>query len=311
MRTLLFFVVLSVFQLGFSQKEANNWYFGRKAGITFNTNPPSELINGKFDWWFGSASISDANGKFLFCTDGETVWFDSLGIQKIMKNGKGIKGLKNANQPAIIVPRPDSAHIYYIFTVGYGINDTNGLNYSEVNMNLNGGKGAVVSNRKNIKLLYRTNGKISAVQHSNGRDYWVIASKYKSDSLFSFKITNTGVSNTPIINKTGLKFSKDSLFTQGALKISPDGKKIAISTLFCDSAVIGNFDASTGKISNLWTFHINDGFGVEFSPRTKYLYLDCIKHFIRGGFSYRVLQFDLSANSQSAFISSQITVDSN
>src|SRR6478609_4152491 len=66
---LLFLLLISEFmgcQLAFAQKEGNNWYFGYKAGLSFNTNPPQVLFNGQNEGKIGNASISDKNGNLLF-----------------------------------------------------------------------------------------------------------------------------------------------------------------------------------------------------------------------------------------------------
>jgi hypothetical protein len=58
-------------------KEANNWYFGYKAAITFNQgSPPVALTDSEMSTWTsqGTASISDSLGNLQFYTDGRYVW---------------------------------------------------------------------------------------------------------------------------------------------------------------------------------------------------------------------------------------------
>ena len=73
----------------FSQKEANNWYFGQKAGITFNSGAPVALTNGQLQTLEGCSSISDASGNLLFYTDGIKVWNRN---HVVMTNGTNLKG---------------------------------------------------------------------------------------------------------------------------------------------------------------------------------------------------------------------------
>ena len=61
--TILFFFLISYFL--HAQKEANNWYFGYNAGITFSTNPPTTISGGMLYTIEGCASISDNNGILL------------------------------------------------------------------------------------------------------------------------------------------------------------------------------------------------------------------------------------------------------
>lgn len=138
----------------YAQREAGIWYFGYEAGINFNSGSPVALTNGKLRTKEGCATISDANGKLLFYTDGSTVYNAN---HQTMPNGTGLLGHSSSTQSAIIVPNPSNPSIYYIFTVDQpddknadsdstndkddGKND--GLNYSEVNMNLQGGLGDI------------------------------------------------------------------------------------------------------------------------------------------------------------------------
>lgn len=68
----------------YGQGEANNWYFGQNAGLSFNTTPPTALIDGQIDTLEGCTTISDATGQLLFYTDGITVWDR---FHNVMQNG--------------------------------------------------------------------------------------------------------------------------------------------------------------------------------------------------------------------------------
>jgi len=180
----------------FGQGEANNWYFGQNAGISFNTTPPSVLTNGQVNTLEGCTTISDPTGNLLFYTDGITVWNR---FHSIMPNGQDLKGDPSSTSSALIVPQPNTPNIYIIFTVdephhfnadndatttdGDGVND--GFMYSIVDISLNGGNGDVVSGQKNIPLitydtsntqesLYKCSEKITAVKSDDCDSFWVI-----------------------------------------------------------------------------------------------------------------------------------------
>ena len=93
----------------------------------------------------GCASISDTEGNLLFYTDGITVHTKN---HTIMENGTELKGDPSSTHSAIIIPKPGTTTVYYIFTVdaltlnGGGVD---GLQYSEVDMSFNGGLGKVTS----------------------------------------------------------------------------------------------------------------------------------------------------------------------
>lgn len=181
----------------FGQGEANNWYFGREAGVTFNTSPPSALTNGQLDTNEGCSSISDTNGSLLFYTDGRNVWNRN---HRLMANadydgGTGLLGDPSSTSSGLIIPHPTRPEFYYIFTVDEPHHDNaaafpnqgpadqngrptpdgeytdgsgtipqaddgfnNGFNYSLVDLTLNGGLGDVVTSEKNVPLItYNTN----------------------------------------------------------------------------------------------------------------------------------------------------------
>ena len=150
MKKLLFFSLLlfgCVLNLQ-AQGEAANWYFGSRAGLNFNTSPPTPLTDGALETLEGCATISDSAGNLLFYTNGTLVWNRD---HQVMPNGTGLLGEDTSTQSAIIVPNPQEPNLYYIFTVDGlfpGENDPSalrGLNYSTVNMDLDGGLGDIVT----------------------------------------------------------------------------------------------------------------------------------------------------------------------
>ena len=151
----------------FAQKEANVWHFGEHAIVNFNdTSPKAFLFGSGLNTREGCATICDkTTGALLFYTDGTTVWDTT----DQMLNGDALKGHFSSTQSAVIVPQPGNDSIYFIFTVDYR-GSNNGLNYSEVNMKLNNGLGAVTSN-KNIALLDSSTEKITAIYHQKAAIY--------------------------------------------------------------------------------------------------------------------------------------------
>ena len=124
----------------FAQKQGNIWYFGFKAGVDFNSGNPIGISDGAMSTEEGCASISDANGDLLFYTDGDTVYNRN---HNVMPNGHGLLGNISSSQSAIIIKKPNSDSLYYIFTVDGWTGNNGGLNYSVVDMVLDGGNGDV------------------------------------------------------------------------------------------------------------------------------------------------------------------------
>ena len=139
-------IALAISMVGIAQKEANVWYFGEYAGLDFNTGQP-QVLNGMFISYRSCASISDSAGIFLFATNGEKIWNRN---KQVMQNGDNLKGDDFAAQGVVIVQKPGSKNLYYVFTVPDFSNFMPpGLYYSVVDMDLDGGLGAV-TDEKNI-----------------------------------------------------------------------------------------------------------------------------------------------------------------
>lgn len=190
-RSFLIIILFNFTIVGFSQGEANNWYFGQNAGISFNSSPPTVLFDGQINTNEGCSSISDPNGELLFYTDGRTVWDAN---HNIMSNanyfaGSGLYGDPSSTSSGLIVPHPTDADLYFIFTVDEPHHDNafaypnqgpanpdgspannysdvpthavpqdddgfnNGLAYSIVDMTLNNGLGDIVNTQKNVELI--------------------------------------------------------------------------------------------------------------------------------------------------------------
>ncbi len=305
---LLVTFVMVFSQLVFAQNEANIWYFGGNAGLDFNTKAPSAIVDGKLNSWEGAASMCNSSGRLLFYTDGVTIW-DST--HNVMPNGIGLKGNQSSTQVALIVPKPFSPNIYYLFIsqeCTEAKKSTGGFFYSEVDMNLNFGKGDVVAKSKNTLITSQVSEKLCSVKHSNGKDYWIVIYKINSDTMFAYRITEFGIDFKPVISKTGVKITANSQYggTIGQMKISPNGKKIGVSN-FSDSTVanlVGDFNAFNGKVNNLIPFKCKFSYGLEFSPDSRYFYITEL-------YTKKLIQFDATATSQLRLIGSKKNITTN
>ncbi len=258
--------------VGFTQNEANIWYFGRNAGLDFNSGAPVALNDGRINTFEGCASIANANGELLFYTNGTNVWNRN---HQIMSNGSDLNGHWSATNAAIIVPKPSDPNIYYIFTLDERGN-SNGLQYSEVDMTLNSGLGDITSH-KNIPLERRVTEKITAVKVKNEDAFWVVAHRWNSSDFISYKVTSTGVIHTPVVSATGSYLGGFNTNAMGAIKISPNGTKLAVANLGLWEAQLFDFDNATGIVSNPLTIldfpTESTTYGVEFSPNSNLLYI--------------------------------------
>lgn len=238
--------------------------------------------------------------------------------------GTGLFGDPSSTQSGIIIPNPANPNLYYIFTVDEphhqnaavypnqftGIYEpggetipggddgfNNGFNYSVVDMSITGANGSIGDViTRNVHLVtynpdpageeikFKCSEKITAVRIRNGGGYWVIT--HFIDKFYAFKIDPTGVNSTPVVSQLNpvVPISGYRRNAIGQIKVSPNGKKIAIAHVQITETTGGaqtggalylyDFDNSTGIVSNGQAIVTNSScYGVEFSAETKKLYV--------------------------------------
>ena len=234
----LTFILLSA--TGFAQGEANNWYFGNNAGITFLPDGTATgLNNGNLITNEGCSSISDAQGNLLFYTDGRNVW-DRNHLKMPNGNynaGTGLLGDPSSTQSAIIVPKKGDPNVYYIFTVDEPHHDNanvfpnqftgvytdqggtvpdaddgfnNGFNYSIVDLSVTGFNGSIgnVTTRNVHLLTYDPLIQDQAKYKCSEKTTAVKTADgtgywvitHFIDKFYAFKVDGTGVNSTPVVS---------------------------------------------------------------------------------------------------------------
>ena len=335
-KSVLIFITLLSVALTFAQQEASFWYFGQNAGLQFDagTGSVTAITNGQLSTLEGCTSISDTNGNLLFYSDGRTIWNANHAPMANASEflGTGLKGDDSSTSSGLIVPKPQDPNLYYIFTVdephhfnsasfptevdGDGVND--GLQYSLVDITLNGGLGDVVDTEKNIPLTtydvtnpdevdYKCSEKITAVKADDCSSFWVIT--HFVDKFYAFKVDINGVNTTPVISTVGptVPVSGYRRNALGYIKASPDGSKLAVahfgfSTVTAGDAAGGvylfDFDNDTGIISNsveLYGPQNGDSpYGVEFSAENRKVYAS-VGEGIQGNGASTIFQWDLES----------------
>lgn len=315
---LLLILCLRSTQPAFSQKEANVWYFGNHAGLDFNTGEP-RVLTGMTIGVGSCASISDSDGNFLFATNGRNIWNRD---KEVMPNGDNIKGHPAASQAELIVPKPGSENIYYVFTTAHGDGDPwdYGLYYSVVDMALDGGLGDVTA-EKNILLTdaYDAAEKIVGVRKEGSQDIWVITRKFYEDGFAAFLLSPSGINTTAVFSPS---VDRRHEREEGNIKISHDKKRLAaayrtdLGTSEKPDVEICNFNALTGEVELLYVInYINDTgcyayepWGVEFSPDSKWLYLSFYSECSNSN-HVSLLQYDMRYYEDSAlFVDTKVLI---
>ncbi len=295
----------------FSQKEANIWYFGENAGLDFSTNPPTALTDGQLNTTEGCSSFSDVNGNLLFYSDGISVYNKNHQLMTYTNGdlANNLEGNPSSTQSGMIIPKPGSSDIYYLFTIGTDFVPPNiianpGFNYYEVDLSKNSGLGEITNGPINLAIDPLTNfdqsaswsEKVTAVKGKDCNTFWVLS--FVNDTFYAYKVNEFGVDVNNVV-LSPVNFSDSD--KRGYLQVSPDGTKIAfadyndVQNSFNGSLVLFDFDSETGLVNPTSSeVLINVGsqespYGVAFSQQSNKLYTSVYD----GGFN--VYQFDLES----------------
>ena len=280
MKTFLLIVLQCCLFISFAQKQADHWQFGTGVGLQFNGNASPTVVTGAITSTLGSSAIANNNGNLLFYTDGSVVYNQ---FHLTMPNGTGLSGV-NSDQ-SLILKQPGNSNLYFVFTVSSGPS-LPGLRYSVIDMNLASGTGSVIT--KNMALYTGTvSSKIAAARHCNGTDYWILVCV--ANSVQAYSLTSVGTGSLPVVST----FTNAYLgTTRGQLKVSPNGKRIGITSMDYNatqnlasnqSVWLGEFDNLSGIASNLQSYFVGTNlcvsgggcqvYGQEFSADgTKFYY---------------------------------------
>ncbi len=324
MKNFIAILLLFCTSIIFGQGEANFWYFGENAGLDFNSGSPVP-ITGSLNTREGCSSFSDVYGNLLFYSDGTTVWNK---LHNPMPNGTGLKGNASSTQSAMIIPKPGSTSINYIFTVGAKVAGGEfGFNYYTIDMNADAGLGDVISGPVDLsggKSELWTE-KVAAVKGSECQTFWVIS--FAVNEFYAYKVSSSGVSSIP--KKSMVSFSATD--RRGYLKISPDGSKIAVAHMTNTingqstpgSFLLYDFNNLTGEVTNQRNLPLNaptdKPYGVEFSSNSQKVYVTASNDFYSEVYSEynnplnhssTLYQFNLSSPAIADIIASKKIIDS-
>lgn len=294
-----------------AQGENNHWCFGYQGGgLSFTPAGPVARSSGSVLGSEAHATVSDAWGNLLFYTDGQTI-FDqrhqpmpgscpTCGPQPFRQLGHA-----SALQGSLIVQRPGTARSYYLFTTDALENQyANGLRYSEIDLGLRGGLGAVTATQ-NVRLptptlSSRAGEGVAGVQHANRRDVWVVAHAEQSDELYAFLVTPAGVASVPVVSHWNVVGLGGAM-----LQFAPHGRQAAIS-IGLNKLTLLDFDAATGRFSNPVRLDTtaavpgNAAYGLAYSPDGSKLY----QYTQFEGLT----QYDLQAGSAAAIRRSRVSI---
>lgn len=288
-----------------AQNEFSKWYFGTYAGLDFSTSPPTALTNGTMIAPEGCATVSDAAGNLLFYTEGSQI-FNSAHL--VMANGSGLNGDPSSSQAAVVIKKPGSSNLFYVFTTNQNL----GAYYSVVDISLAAGMGSVTI--KNNLLHSSSTEKQVSVRHCNGTDAWIVGHEKGTNTFWSYLLTTTGVNTNPVLSSIGTTLSGVDYPQIGQLKVSPNGKLLA-TTVYSNSTPFSlgdrgfylfNFEPATGAVSNSLTLlNTTQGiypYGIEFSPDGSKLYGTSLSN--TTSTKAQIYQWDVCQTSTAAIVNS-------
>lgn len=267
------------------QPQNNVWVFGKRTGWDFSQIPPAVIptalpvypYNNRLGNY--SACVSDAQGDLLFYTEGNTIWGKD---HRIMPNGRNLSGLgvvRDVVYPtsprALIVPKPGSAFLYYVFSVttfamGASLNcaQVQRLSYCVVDMRLNNGLGDVVQGQKAIGLDSPVSG--WNVVRGDDCNVWLLTHARDTNLFKAWNITDKGIDPNPVLSYEGyiahpsyVVYGKYSdveecminTYYIGNISISPLRNRIVYSPVGTDEygtyMEFFDFNPATGKVSNM------------------------------------------------------------
>lgn len=297
--SLLLLVLLgSIFSLQagaqYYRPENRVWALGNLVGLDFNPALPTPFRS-SLNATEGSATVSDSTGKLLFYTNGGTVW-NRTG--NAMPRGvdftkAGASFTLSTTQGAVIVPVPDAAGKYYIFSLSSVSNCK--LYCTKIDMSLDGGMGDVDTTFSlgRTRLDSNLTEKMIAVPGCNNNVWLLVRSD--TGSLFkAYEINGRGINLTPVISYAG-QYPAD-YYRQGVMKVSSDGKKIMTCNFRTSAPTkagleVYDFDQATGRISKAQLIDSFSYYGGNFSPDNSKIYATSTVIMNSGS----VYQFDLDA----------------
>jgi hypothetical protein len=184
-------------------------------------------------------------------------------------------------QNTLILPFPNRKNVYAFFYMPVDLVPlpcARNLSMAIVDMVKNNNIGEVILRKKIITEDSLELGKLTATKHANGRDWWLISQKDRTNIYYKALLTPNG---TTIHDKQVI--GNDFFSDAGQTVFSPDGKHYINFNLIIDSTVtsphimIFEFDRCTGNLSNPRSieYPFSQGWsgGIAISPNSRYLYV--------------------------------------
>jgi hypothetical protein len=322
-KTYALFILIFAMQICNAQFTNLNWKTGRHTSIDFKSGAMNVNLSdsNKSLVTLSSTSICDWKGDIIFYSNACRV-YDKNG--NVMPNGSGFnQGVFSntyvntdyypATKATTIIPFPNDSNKFYLFYLNleYSLDGTyipNKLYYLVVDRTLNGGLGDVtIKDQVAISGDTLNKNMVFASKHGNGKDWWIVVRKHKSNKYYKILIDSSGV-QAATSQVIGNNFNYPNAAEEIG-NIALQGNKIVylyISLSYQPFQMdLFDFDRCAGLLNNYQTIlHPNTTDTISwwsscFSPNGRFLYLND---------KYKVYQIDLQATN---LLNSVIVVGNN
>lgn len=260
----LFLSLVFNYPISAQNRTADNWYFGSYAGISFENEEPTVLLDNPGLAINSTASISDSLGNLLINMVGTRLYNKN---HVLMENSSLIDVyVSNFSQTHLILPNPGDDDLYYLITIGES--DRGKLMMNEIDFSDGIG---IVTTKNSLVLDVGMSFKLGAVNHENGNDIWVMTQGLSDGKYYAFLITSEGIQE-PVISDFGTVDIR--WWDYGQLKFAPDGSKMIISNALKNDIRLYQFDNNNGTLSNeIVIDYESNPYGIGFSPNSYVLYV--------------------------------------
>lgn len=286
-------------------------FTGDTMRLIYETKNPSSETN------FTNGSICDKNGNLLLFSTGCRVHeadgtiipgTDSMNAGYIYDSQcHDYKGNLNSGY---IVPQglmflPVGEFSFYLFYLWADSRDNFGYAcFKLYSMKINkepGDDHFKASGINRIALEDTLNGGLAACRHANGRDWWLICPKSKSNRIFTFLVDSSGIKLFE--QDIGAKRIHPWDDWTGQCAFSPDGTRFIEYCIQSDLKIF-DFDRCTGRLSNPLHIPIEDeadfiyAAGACVSPNGRYLYTPSSRQI----YQFDLLSSDIPASKQTVAV---------